>query len=122
MNITGLNIFHADTSACLIKDNEIVAAAEEERFLRIKHLAGCPVESIKVCLSENGLSLNDIDYIAVNSDPSKNLTKNIRYGVKNLPDISFLVDRIKASALKNDIGKHVSRNLGAGFKGQIVHI
>ena len=120
--IIGLNAFHADAAACLVIDGKLRSAAEEERFLRIKHWAGFPVESIKFCLSENGLSLSDIDYIAVNSDPSKNLTKKIRYGVKNLPDISFLVDRIKASALKNDIGKHVSRNLGAGFKGQIVHI
>ena len=40
MNIIGLNIFHADTSACLIVNNEIVAAAEEERFVRIKHYSG----------------------------------------------------------------------------------
>lgn len=120
--IIGLNAFHADAAACLVIDGELKSAAEEERFLRIKHWAGFPVESIKFCLSENGLTLSDIDYIAVNSDPSKNLTKKIRYGVKNLPDISFLVDRIKASALKNDIGRYISRHLGSDFKGKIAHI
>ena len=50
MNIIGLNIFHADTSACLIVNNEIVAAAEEERFVRIKHYSGFPKNSIEYCL------------------------------------------------------------------------
>ena len=51
MNIIGLNIFHADTSACLIMDNEIVAAAEEERFVRIKHYSGFPKKSIQKLFS-----------------------------------------------------------------------
>ena len=120
--IIGLNAFHADAAACIVIDGELKSAAEEERFLRIKHWAGFPTESIKFCLSENGLSLRDIDYIAVNSDPSKNLTKKLGYGLKNLPDFSFLLDRVKASALKNDIGKHIAKNLGSGFRGKIKHI
>ena len=42
MNIIGLNLFHADTSACLVVDGKVVAAAEEERFSRIKHYSGFP--------------------------------------------------------------------------------
>ena len=51
MNILGLNINHADTSACLIKDGKIISAIEEERFVRLKHYAGFPSHSIDFCLS-----------------------------------------------------------------------
>ena len=46
MHILGLNSFHGDSSACLITDGRIVAAAEEERFTRVKHWAGFPARSI----------------------------------------------------------------------------
>ena len=59
MYILGLNIFHGDSSACLFKDNNLIGAAEEERFRRIKHWAGFPSESIKWCLLEAGINLED---------------------------------------------------------------
>ena len=54
MLILGLNAYHGDASACLLRDGEIVAAAEEERFRRIKHWAGFPSEAIRYCLQEAG--------------------------------------------------------------------
>ena len=50
MIILGLNINHADTSACIIVNGKIEAAIEEERFTRIKHFAGFPYNSIEFCL------------------------------------------------------------------------
>jgi carbamoyltransferase len=50
MNILGLNAFHGDSSAALIRDGVLVAAAEEERFRRVKHWAGFPSQSIAYCL------------------------------------------------------------------------
>ena len=46
MNILGLNVFHADTSACIVKTGNLIAATEEERFTRIKHFSGFPKNSI----------------------------------------------------------------------------
>ncbi len=46
MLILGINAFHGDSSACLIKDGELIATVEEERFRRIKHWAGFPRDSI----------------------------------------------------------------------------
>ncbi len=120
--IIGLNAFHADAAACLLVDGELQSAAEEERFLRVKHWAGFPNESIKFCLSQNGLSISDIDYIAVNSDPSKNLTKKIAYGIKSAPGLSFLMDRVKASKKKNDISQFIAESFGTDFKGEIIQI
>jgi len=68
MNVIGLNAFHGDSSACLFMDGVMVSAAEEERFRRIKHWAGFPSMSIAHCLNERGLTLADIDVIAINTD------------------------------------------------------
>ena len=69
MKIIGLNAFHGDSSACLFVDGKMLSAVEEERFRRVKHWAGFPSESISYCLRSNGLTLSDIDAIAINTDP-----------------------------------------------------
>ena len=59
--VLGLNAYHADAAACLVKDGDLVAAVEEERFRRIKHWGGFPSESIRYCLAEAGISLADVE-------------------------------------------------------------
>ena len=66
MIILGLNINHADTSACIIVNGKIIAAIEEERFVRKKHYAGFPLNSIEFCLSIAKLTINDVNFITVN--------------------------------------------------------
>ena len=77
MYILGINAFHGDSSACLIKDGILIAAAEEERFRRIKHWAGFPSEAIKWCLLEAGINLEDVNHVALNQDVKANLSKKI---------------------------------------------
>ena len=55
MYIFGLNAYHGDSSACLVKNGKLIAAAEEERFRRVKHWAGFPSEAIDSCLKEAGI-------------------------------------------------------------------
>ena len=57
MLILGLNAYHGDSSACLLEDGKLIAAVEEERFLRVKHWAGFPLEAIRWCLKEAKASL-----------------------------------------------------------------
>jgi len=71
--ILGINAYHGDSSACLVVDGKLVAAAEEERFRRIKHWAGFPSEAIRYSLDEGGLTLADVDFVAINSDPKASL-------------------------------------------------
>ena len=66
MIILGLNAYHGDSAACIIRDGEIVAAAEEERFRRIKHWAGFPSQAIAYCLTEAGVSLSEVEHVAIN--------------------------------------------------------
>ena len=77
MIILGLNAYHADSAACLVSDGEVIAAAEEERFRRIKHWAGFPSEAIRYCLSEAGATLADVAVVAVNSDPGASFLKKV---------------------------------------------
>tara|TARA_B100000686_G_C16788312_1_gene976829 strand:- start:441 stop:2195 length:1755 start_codon:yes stop_codon:yes gene_type:complete len=93
--IIGINAYHGDSSACLVKDGVLVAAAEEERFKRIKHWAGFPIDSIKYCLDEAEISLDDVHHIAVNSDPKANLVRKVIHSVVKRPNFSFLIDRLK---------------------------
>ena len=69
MLILGINAFHGDSSACLIKDGELIAAVEEERFRRVKHWAGFPSLSIKYCLEAAGIGITEVDFLAVNRRP-----------------------------------------------------
>ena len=82
MVILGINAYHPDSSAAIVADGRLVAACEEERFRRIKHFAGFPSESIKRCLKEAGLSITDIDYIAIPRNPRARLFKKVLYGIK----------------------------------------
>ena len=60
--ILGINAFHGDSSACLLVDGKLIAAAEEERFQRVKHWAGFPKNAIKYCIKEGKLPLPDTIY------------------------------------------------------------
>lgn len=69
MNILGISAFYHDSAACLIQDGKIVAAAQEERFTRIKHDAAFPENAVKYCLEHSGLSIDEMDAIAFYDKP-----------------------------------------------------
>ena len=87
--ILGVNAFHADSSACIIRNGEILFAIEEERINRIKHWSGFPTKSIEACLNFADISMDEIEFITFNTDPKFNLKKKIFYVLKN-----FLVTEI----------------------------
>lgn len=84
MKILGLNAFHADTSAAIIVNGKIKAAIEEERLNRIKHTNKFPINAIKFCLKEARLTINDIDFIAVNYNKYYNLKEKLSFATKFL--------------------------------------
>lgn len=83
MYILGLNAYHADSSAAIFKDGEMIAATEEERFRRVKHWAGFPSEAVQFCLREAGIQLKDVDHIAIGRDPYAKLHKKLLYLAKH---------------------------------------
>jgi carbamoyltransferase len=64
MNILGVSAFYHDSAACLIRDGEIIAAAQEERFTRKKHDFSFPANAIDYCLREGGLEAAKLDFVA----------------------------------------------------------
>ncbi|OCW75952.1 hypothetical protein AKH19_05775, partial [Pelagibacteraceae bacterium GOM-A1] len=82
--VLGLNFLHSDTSACIFKNGELIAAAEEERFTRIKHTSDFPVNAVNFCLNEANIDISDLDVITLNSNPLSAIEKKIFYTLKNL--------------------------------------
>ena len=109
MIILGLNIFHGDAAACIIKDEKIIVAIEEERINRIKHSSGFPIKSINYCLKYSNLNISDIDFVCINRNPKVNLINKIIFVLSNKPSLSYILDRAKnlknISALKRYIFK-----------------
>ena len=65
MRILGISCYYHDAAACLIEDGELIAAASEERFTRIKHDAEFPENAIEFCLGRAGITAADLDYVAL---------------------------------------------------------
>src|ERR1700751_5924983 len=95
MIILGINAFHADSSAALLKDGVLVAAAEEERFLRVKHWAGFPTQSIAYCLREASLRLRDVDHLAVNMDNRAHRMRKVFYVLAHSPNVRLVLARLR---------------------------
>jgi carbamoyltransferase len=118
--ILGINAFHGDSSACILRDGQLVAAAEEERFRRIKHWAGFPSESIGYCLAAAGVGLGDIDHAALNQDANANLGKKLAYLVTKRPELRLVLDRIRNKRERVGIKRHLAEAFpGQAFRGQV---
>ena len=123
MLILGLNAFHGDASAALVRDGVLIAAAEEERFLRIKHWAGFPARAIAYCLAEAGATLADVDVVAVNSDSKAHRGAKLAYVLKSRPDPRLILDRLKNRKARKGIGEHLAETFpGQTFKGVVTPV
>jgi carbamoyltransferase len=92
MNILGINAYHGNASAAIVCDGQLVAAVEEERFNRVKYAAGFPAQAIRYCLKEAGLTLGEIDHVAVPRNPYARLATKLFYALR-MP--SFALGRAK---------------------------
>src|SRR5436309_627142 len=90
----GINAFHADASAALLVDGELVAAIEEERLSRVKHCAGFPALAVRACLEIAKLSPDQIDHVAISRDPSANLMRKVLSVVGGSAPAKMLVSRL----------------------------
>src|SRR5260221_5139272 len=92
--ILGLNAYHGDAAACVIGHGILVAAAEEERFGRIKHWAGFPAEAIRSCLTQARVSPAEIDHVALNQDSRMHRGKKLAYIFSGGPTIKLLLNKV----------------------------
>ncbi len=82
MYILGINAYHGDAAAALIKDGELLAAVEEERFNRVKHCAGFPSASVRYCLEAAGIGIEDVEHIGISRDPAAHLHKKVLFAAQ----------------------------------------
>jgi carbamoyltransferase len=123
MIILGLNAFHADSAACILRDGKLIAAVEEERFRRIKHWSGFPSAAIGWCLSDAGLSLADVDIVAINQDSKAHFGKRLAYLAKKRPDFGLIYDRLRNRSQRQGIDSLLAAAFpGQTFKGKVVPI
>lgn len=85
MLILGISAYYHDSAAVIIKDGQVISAAEEERFSRIKHDNSFPLKAIEFCLSQTGVSIDDIDYIAYYEKPLLKFERILEIFVQTYP-------------------------------------
>lgn len=101
--ILGINAFHGNSSACILKNNEIVFAIEEERINRIKNWSGFPSQSIRMCLNHVNKDLNDIKCIAINRNSKSNLKEKVFFSIKNFDNLKYAIKKSKNLIKLNSI-------------------
>lgn len=113
MIILGINTYHADSSAAIFVNGKMIAAIEEERFRRVKHWAGFPNLAIEFCLQKAGVSLQQVDHIAVGRDPKAKFLKKLFFLATN-PGGSLRVVRERFSNSKKvaSLEKEFSNHFG----------
>ncbi|MCA8911220.1 MAG: carbamoyltransferase, partial [Planctomycetes bacterium] len=113
MLVLGINAYHADAAAALFADGVLVAAVEEERLSRIKHCAGFPALAVAEVLRIGGVSVQDLDEIAVARDSTANLRKRLAYIVKNFRRTTKVAGkRLKDRAGLKDLDVQVAEACG----------
>ncbi|PZR72008.1 MAG: carbamoyltransferase [Chthoniobacterales bacterium] len=122
MTILGLNAYHGDSAACLIKDGKLVAAAEEERFRRIKHWAGLPTQAIDYCLREGGIALHDIDHIAVNRKPGVNNWRRLAFVLRHRPDPRLMLQKVRNIRSASSVKDALERAYKVSLRAQLHHV
>lgn len=122
MKILGLNAYHGDSAACLFVDGKLIAAAEEERFRRIKHWAGLPTSAINYCLQEAKLQLEEIDHIAINRKPSANNLRRLGFVLTHWPHPKSMAQKIKNIRRAASIREKLQESYGVEVKAQFHHI
>jgi carbamoyltransferase len=122
MTILGLNAYHGDSAACLIKDGKLVAAVEEERFRRIKHWAGLPTNSIDYCLRKGGVSLQEVDHIAINRKPGVNNWRRLAFVLRHRPDPRLMMQKVKNIRSASSVHESLERAYKVSLGAQIHHV
>src|SRR5271168_709954 len=113
MNILGINAYHGNASAAIVCDGKLVAAVEEERFNRVKYAAGFPAAAIRYCVKEAGLTLADIDHVAVPRNPYARLATKLFYAAR-MP--SFARERAKVLTKFTGIPEALAEAFGSDPK------
>ncbi len=121
MNILGLSWNYHDASACLLRDGAIVAAAEEERFTRVKHDARFPRAAIRYCLAEAGIAAADIDLVAFYEKPALKLERALQVAKRHLPQSAASLAAQYPRLIEDGFGVEDALAARIGYTGRVVY-
>jgi carbamoyltransferase len=113
MDILGINAFHGDASAVLLRDGALLAGVEEERLNRVKHWAGFPGRAIGAVLEEAGTGLEGVAHVAVSRDPRAHLLDKALFAFRRRPGLAAVKDRLSNLRHVADLPSRL-RGLGRG--------
>ena len=111
-SILGLNAYHGDAAAALVVDGELVAAAEEERFNRVKHCAGFPALAAAWCLAEGGIRIEELDHLAVSREPRANVGQKLLRTIRHGASARYLKARLQNAAKIRDVKAALAASFG----------
>jgi carbamoyltransferase len=120
--ILGINAYHADAAACILRDDVLIAAAEEERFRRIKHWAGFPSLAIGYCLREAKADLADVSIVAVNRSARANFFRKLVYVATRRPSPRLIAQRLRNRKHVAGIAAALGALPGRPFAGAIEYV
>ncbi|MDE2179528.1 MAG: carbamoyltransferase [candidate division NC10 bacterium] len=112
MIVLGINAYHGDASAVLLRNGEVVAAVEEERFRRVKHWAGFPRDAIRVCLEMGGSTPEQVAHFAVSRDPKANQRQKALFVLRHWPSPRLILDRGRNRLQVQDVAGILGEELG----------
>ena len=124
MHVLGVSAFYHDSAACLVRDGEIVAAAEEERFSRKKHDAGFPRLAVEFCLREAGITAAELDHVAFYEKPLLKFERLLETYLAFAPAgfRSFCKALPVWLDQKLHLPRELDRGLGGGYRGRYVFL
>ncbi len=121
--ILGLNAYHGDAAACLLRDGEVVAAIEEERLSRRKHQAGFPAGAVVACLAEAGIDLARVDHIAINRNPRGPWLRKLAYAATRMPSPALVLARLRNACSWLGVAESLQAACpGATLTGRVHHV
>ena len=103
MIILGVNAYHGNVSAVLLGDGGLVAAVEEERFRRMKHLAGFPREAIRACLEMEGVTPKEVNHFAISRNPRANLLRKAMFTLRSRSSPKLVWGQVKSPSRVGDV-------------------
>jgi carbamoyltransferase len=114
MIILGLSCYYHDSAAALLVDGTLVAAAQEERFSRVKHDSGFPARAIRFCLGAAGLELGDIDHVAFYEKPFLKVARSLKVCMETFPRSLRIAPGVFRRLIDRQMGlrKELSSRLG----------
>jgi carbamoyltransferase len=120
--VLGINAFHGDSSAAILKDGALACAVEQERLNRIKHWAGFPDQAVRSVLEDAGAGLADVEHVAVSRDPGAHLLQKALFALRRRPNLEAIRSRLTNHRAVQSLRGLLACVNGQEFRGSVHNV